>query len=171
MMQIDTGGVSSTVAFLTAMITPFLLMSATGTLVLSTSTRLGRVIDRVRSLERRLSKLISSEDPTSVPYYDRRLETVLDLLDKTTTRSRLLQKAMVVLYYGLGFFVLTSVSIAVVGLLDVYRWSPILVGLIGIGFLTYGCLLLMVEARMATAISSSAIPNVSFFRMGQLDST
>ena len=51
----------------------------------------------------------------------------------------------------IGFCNATSVSIAVVGLLDVYRWSPILVGLIGIGFLTYGCLLLMVEARMATA--------------------
>ncbi|MCV4614792.1 DUF2721 domain-containing protein, partial [Escherichia coli] len=45
---------NSTIEFLTAMITPALLISATGSLVLSTSTRLGRVVDRVRELERRL---------------------------------------------------------------------------------------------------------------------
>src|SRR4051812_43874585 len=41
---------SSAVAVLTAMITPAVLISACGALILSTSTRLGRVVDRVRLL-------------------------------------------------------------------------------------------------------------------------
>ncbi len=150
LMQLNTGGLSSTIEFLTAMITPVLLISATGTLVLSTSTRLGRVIDRVRALDERLAELMSVENHSAVFLYERRLEVVFDLLDKVTSRSRLLQKAMVVFYYGLGFFVLTSVSIGAVGLLNVYRWAPIAFGLIGIGFLTYGSFMLMLEAKLAT---------------------
>src|SRR5262245_37450597 len=98
---------SSTIEFLTAMVTPALLMSATGSLVLSTSTRLGRVIDRVRHLEERLSELIYLENKDEVPLYDKRVEVIVDLLDKVTSRSRILQRALATLYYGLGCFVLT----------------------------------------------------------------
>ena len=140
-----------TIEFLTAMVTPTLLISATGSLVLSTSTRLGRVIDRVRELENRLAELITAPDKSEILLYTRRLETVIDLLDKVTTRSRLLQRAMVLFYYGLGFFVLTSVSIGVVGILGVYRWAPIPIGMMGIFFIFYGSVLMMLEARMATA--------------------
>jgi hypothetical protein len=48
---------SSALAVLTAMITPAVLISACGTMLLSTSTRLGRVVDRVRSLSDRLEEL------------------------------------------------------------------------------------------------------------------
>jgi len=41
---------SAGLTVLTAMITPALLISASGTFVLSTSNRLSRVIDRVRRL-------------------------------------------------------------------------------------------------------------------------
>lgn len=142
---------SSTVEFLTAMITPALLISATGSLVLSTSTRLGRVVDRVRELEQRLSDLITTEDKETIPLYEKRLDTVVNLLDKVTTRARILQKAMSAFYYGLGFFILTSVTIAVAGLFDIYRWLPIPVGIVGIIFLFYGAILMLRETRFATA--------------------
>lgn len=142
---------SSTIEFLTAMVTPALLISATGSLVLSTSTRLGRVVDRVRELERRLSELMVLEDKSKVPLYDRRLETVVLLLDKVTSRSRILQRAMGSFYYGLCVFILTSVSIAVVGLFNIYRWLPIPLGIVGIIYLFYGSLLMLRETRMATA--------------------
>ena len=44
-------------AILTAMITPAVLISACGALIFSTSTRLGRVVDRVRSLSRAFQEL------------------------------------------------------------------------------------------------------------------
>ena len=68
---INPNALNSTIEFLTAMVTPALLISATGSLVLSTSTRLGRVIDRVRALEEVLSELIYVEDKESVPLYEK----------------------------------------------------------------------------------------------------
>lgn len=150
-LDVNAHALNSTIEFLTAMITPALLISATGSLVLSTSTRLGRVVDRVRVLEERLSDLIMTEDKTGIPLYDRRLETIVSLLDKVTSRARILQKAMGAFYYGLGFFILTSVSIAVAGFFNTYRWLPIPIGIVGIIFLFYGSLLMLLETRMATA--------------------
>jgi hypothetical protein len=149
-LNMNPSGLSSTIEFLTAMITPALLISATGSMVLSTSTRLGRVIDRVRQLTCQLEDLITTKDKSEVPLYSKKLEMTFRLLDKVTTRSRILQKAMVAFYRGLGFFVLTSVSIGVVGIAGVYRWVPVPVGLVGIFFLFYGSLLMLREARMAT---------------------
>jgi len=142
-----------TIEFLTAMVTPTLLISATGSLVLSTSTRLGRVVDRVRELEKRLSELITTDDTEKekIPLYEKRLDTIVNLLDKVTTRSRILQRAMSAFYYGLGFFILTSVTIAIAGFFNIYRWLPILVGVVGIFFLFYGAILMLLETRMATA--------------------
>ncbi len=152
LVDVDPQALSSTIEFLTAMITPALLISATGSLVLSTSTRLGRVVDRVRDLEKRLSELITTDDKESIPLYEKRVDTVVSLLDKVTSRARILQKAMGTFYYGLGFFVLTSVTIAIVGIFPaVYRWLPIPIGIVGIMYLAWGSVLMLRETRMATA--------------------
>ncbi len=148
---VNPDALNSTIEFLTAMVTPALLISATASLVLSTSTRLGRVIDRVRDLENRLSELIYVEDKTEVPLYDKRVEVIVDLLDKVTSRSRILQRAMSKFYYGLMFFVLTSVTIAVAAIFNSYRWLPIPIGVIGIMCIFYGSVQMLLETRMATA--------------------
>jgi hypothetical protein len=148
---VNPDALNSTIEFLTAMVTPALLISATGSLVLSTSTRLGRVVDRVRQLEERLSELIYSNDKEDVPLYDKRVEVIVDLLDKVTSRSRILQRAMEAFYYGLGFFVLTSVTIAIAAFFSTYRWVPIPIGIVGIMFLFWGSMLMLRETRMATA--------------------
>ena len=154
LINLDANGLNSTLEFLTAMVTPALLISATGSLVLSTSTRLGRVIDRVRELERRLGELIYIEDKSDVPLYDKRVEVIVDLLDKVTSRSRILQKAMGAFYYGLGAFILTSVTIAFAAFLTKIHFLqllPVGIGIVGIMFLFYGSLLMLRETRMATA--------------------
>jgi threonine/homoserine/homoserine lactone efflux protein len=86
-----------------------------------------------------------------VPLYDRRVEVIVDLLDKVTSRSRILQRAMAGFYYGLGFFILCSVTIAIAGVFSTARWVPIPVGVVGILFLLYGALLMLKETRTATA--------------------
>ena len=118
---VSVSNLNTIIEFLTAMVTPALLISATGSLVLSTSTRLGRVVDRVRALEDRLSALIYVENKESIPLYEKRVEVVVDLLDKVTTRSRILQRGMGAFYYGLMFFIMTSVSIALAGFAGVYQ--------------------------------------------------
>lgn len=148
---INPNALNSTIEFLTAMVTPALLISATGSLVLSTSTRLGRVVDRVRQLEERLSDLIYLETKQDVPLYDRRVEVIVDLLDKVTSRSRILQRALQTFYYGIGMFTLTSVTIAVAAFFNTYRWVPIPIGIVGIMFLFWGSVLMLRETRLATA--------------------
>jgi len=150
LINLDANALNSTIEFLTAMVTPALLISATGSLVLSTSTRLGRVIDRVRDLENRLSELIYVDDKRDVPLYDKRVEVIVELLDKVTSRSRILQRAMGTFYYGLGCFILTSVSIALAAFLPRFRLLPIPIGIVGIMFLFYGSILMLRETRMAT---------------------
>lgn len=150
LVNLNPEALSPTIEFLTAMVTPTLLISATGSLVLSTSTRLGRVVDRVRELEGRLSELIMVTDKDDIPLYEQRLDTVVNLLDKVTSRARILQRAMGTFYYGLGFFMLTSVTIAVAAFFNTYRWIPIPIGIVGIICLFYGSLLMLLETRMAT---------------------
>jgi len=141
-------GFSGSLAVLTAMITPAVLISASGTMILSTSTRLGRVVDRVRSLSDRLQTL-SDGDP-KMDLFEEKRAMIFDQLDKLTSRSRLLQRALTTFYLAVGVFVATSVAIGIVSFFSA-RWAfiPVAFGLIGAFFLFYGSMLLVFEARLA----------------------
>jgi hypothetical protein len=139
---------SSTLAVLTAMITPAVLISACGTMILSTSTRLGRVVDRVRTLSDRLEEL--AHEPPKIELYEERRSVIFEQLDKLTSRARILQRCMVTFYMALGIFVSTSVAIGIVAVSGArYHWIPVVTGLIGASFLFYGSMLLIFEARLA----------------------
>ena len=141
-------GLTSSLAVLTAMITPAVLISASGTMILSTSTRLGRVVDRVRSLSDRLRRL--SSDDEAAEFFEEERAMLYDQLDKLTSRSRLLQRALTTFYLAVGVFVATSVAIGVVAFFGARgAWIPVAMGLIGAVFLFYGSMLLVVEARLA----------------------
>lgn len=140
---------SSALAVLTAMITPAVLISACGTLILSTSVRLGRVVDRVRSLSDRFEELARGAD--GVELFEERRAVIFDQLDKLTSRARILQRAMTVFYTAAGIFVLSSVAIGVVAATDGarYSWVPVVTALVGSLLLFYGSVLLILEARLA----------------------
>lgn len=141
-------GLSSALAVLTAMITPAVLISACGTMILSTSSRLGRVVDRVRSLSDRLEELAKTEG--EVELLEDRRAVIFAQLDKLTSRARILQRSMTIFYLALGVFVSTSVAIGIVAITSTrYSWIPVIVALFGAGFLFYGSMLLIFEARMA----------------------
>jgi hypothetical protein len=148
-LSIETmDGLSASLGVLTAMITPAVLISASGTLILSTSTRLGRVVDRVRSLSDRLQSL-PEEDPKTELLEEKRM-MIFNQLDKLTSRSRLLQRALTTFYLAVGVFVATSVAIGIVSFFSA-RWAfiPVVLGLIGASFLFYGSMLAVFEARLA----------------------
>src|SRR2546422_567166 len=141
-------GLSSSLTVLTAMITPAVLISAAGSMILSTSTRMGRVVDRVRSLSDRLQEPSSAESETE--FAEERRAMLFDQLDKLTSRSRLLQRALTTFYLAVGVFVATSVAIGVVAFSGARgAWVPVAMGLIGAFFLFYGSMLLVFEARLA----------------------
>jgi hypothetical protein len=152
---------TASLGVLTAMITPAVLISASGTLILSTSTRLGRVVDRVRSLSNRLRQLAASDDQPE--FFEEERAMLYDQLDKLTSRSRLLQRALTTFYLAVGVFVATSVAIGGVaffyarGLSTGARgaWIPVVMGLIGAVFLFYGSMLAVFEARLALSTTHS----------------
>jgi hypothetical protein len=139
---------SSAVAVLTAMITPAVLISACGSMILSTSSRLGRVVDRVRALSDKLEELAQKNAAET----RERQGVIFAQLDKLTSRARILQRSMVAFYLATGMFVATSVAIGVVAVIPSsphYNLVPIIVGLLGACFLFYGSMLLIFEARLA----------------------
>src|SRR6266545_7656956 len=140
---------SSATAVLTAMITPAVLISACGSMILSTSARLGRVVDRVRILSDRLEEM--SSNPGDTELSKDRQAVIFEQLDKLTSRARILQRSMVTFYLGLGMFVATSVAIGVVAITNRlgYTLLPVVFGLAGACFLFYGSMLLIFEARLA----------------------
>ena len=141
-------GLSSSLTVLTAMITPAVLISASGTMILSTSTRLGRVVDRVRSLSDRLQEVSSGDENSE--FFEEKRAMLYDQLDKLTSRSRLLQRALTTFYLAVGVFVATSVAIGVVAFSGGRGgWIPVAMGLVGAFFLFYGSMLLVFEARLA----------------------
>jgi hypothetical protein len=139
---------TSALDVLTAMITPAVLISACGTLILSTSTRLGRVIDRVRVLSDRFEELAHAGE--EIELLEERRMMIFNQFDKLIKRAHILQQCLTVFYMAAGIFVSTSVAVGIVAVSGSgYSWVPVVMGLGGACFLFYGCVMLIFEARMA----------------------
>ena len=147
-LQFVTQDLSGALAVLTAMITPAVLISACGSLILSTASRMARTVDRVRSLIDRLDELAHTND--EVALFEDRRKVLFQQLELAAKRNRLLQRAMVTFYLALTAFVATSVFIGLVAVTGRgYEWLPAVLGLIGACFLFYGSVLLIFETRLA----------------------
>src|SRR2546430_13182551 len=99
------------ISVLSAMITPAVLISACGSLILATSDRLSKAVMRTREIS--IALIPRSPDQRSDGREEER-RMLFTQLDFVTTRSRLLQRALSRLYAALGFFVGTSVAIGLV---------------------------------------------------------
>lgn len=145
-----------------AMITPAVLISAAGTLILSTSNRLSRVVDRVRVLAAEAERLSTPVPPLDPVATEAKRVFIADQLARLSARLVLLRSAMTVLYIAIGLLVATSITVGVVVLLHVnYEWVPVALGLFGASALLYGSLLLVREARLAVG---SSLIEMAFIR-------
>lgn len=133
-------------SILSAMITPAVLISACGTLIVSTSMRLARIVDRVRSLSQCIEQLSSDE---AIEFPEERLHEYERQLATHTQRGRLIQRSLTNLYFSLGLFVTTTVSIGLVTLVQRLGWLPMVLGIAGTVFLFYSSMLLIAETRLA----------------------
>ena len=125
------------------MITPSVLISAAGLLVLSTSSRLSRVVDRVRALALRVNEI--EANPASA-------DPFLKQISRLSKRVILLRSALTSLYIAISLFVATSILLAMLSVLNwTYDWLPTVTALIGSCSLLYGSILLISEARHAIA--------------------
>jgi hypothetical protein len=132
---------------LAEMITPAVLISASGTLVLSTSNRLGRVVDRIRSLAEVAEKL--PEDTGTEESVEQRVQ-IAEQVVWLSVRLGLLQTAIVTLYAGIGFLVASSVTVGLsASAQGALWWVPVVLGLMGAVALLLGAVTLVREARLA----------------------
>jgi len=143
---------ATNLAVLSAMITPAVLISACGTLILSTSNRLGRATDRVRRFGDRLRALGTAAPNDGDAILERRM--ILALLPVAMRRARLIHRGLTAFYLSVGFFVLTSL---VIGGSGIAGWDsgalPIWLGIIGASVLCYGAALLTLEARLSLEVT------------------
>lgn len=134
------------------MITPAVLISASGTLALSTSNRLGRVVDRVRGLATLAESLADGGGLTPDDVEKRAL--MGDQLERITARLGLLQTALTILYAAIGLWVATSLTIGLTKAIHPWlEWVPVILGLCGATLLFLATTMLVRETRIAVKSS------------------
>lgn len=132
---------------LSSMITPAVLILASGSLITTTSQRLSRVIDRVRKISQ---EFMQSESASTDSATETKRRTLYTLLEKSALRTKLLTRAMTLLYLSLGLFILTSLAIGIVAVSHSrYTWIPTAIGMIGAVMLFISSAILIIESRMA----------------------
>jgi hypothetical protein len=144
---------SNPFAALTLMAAPAVLTNATSVLILSTSNRFARAIDRARALARELEKAAGvTGDPA--------LDTKMVMLGRLERRSLILLTALRLFYLALGSFAsatLVSVLGAVVAsrgydlVLRALETAAVVAGFLGVGGLVLGATFLVRDTRLAVA--------------------
>ena len=126
---------------LSSMITPAVLISACGTLLLSTATRLGRVFDRVNVMKSEIEALERSGEVSELKnkYFNQQLAL-------QRFRAKLIQKSMAFLYLSTLLFTASSLGIAfnIAYGRPEHGWIPTMIAILGafspftsVGFLFY----------------------------------
>lgn len=151
-MDIDVVDKLTGLGLLSTMITPAVLISACGALIFSTSTRLARVVDRVRALSHQIEELFMKPSDEFVDARRREIEVQLRLYVR---RSKLVQQALTSLYLALGLFVASTIAIGAAAFVKGMMWLPSALGILGTLFLFGGSMLLIGETRLALRALSS----------------
>jgi hypothetical protein len=149
----DTAG-GNPFAVLTAVVAPAILTNACSVLALGTSNRLARVVDRTRVVARELAALEPGDSSHSQSDYGSWAAQLTGL----QARTRLLVKALRVIYGSLGLFA-TAALVSVVGsivtyygqrvLFQVTAGLALLAGAVAVVGLASGCALMVHETRIA----------------------
>jgi hypothetical protein len=146
-MQIEN--LSATLSVLSAMVTPAVLILASSSLILATSNRLSRAVDRTRAISERITEDAKDQERTFLPE-ERAL--LLEQLGRTARRAKLLTRTLTRLYMALAIFIATSVAIGAVAVTGVdYAWVALMLGFVGAGLMFWSSVLLILESRIALA--------------------
>lgn len=144
----STRELASVLNVLGAMITPAVLILASSSLLITTSQRSIRCVDRVRERAEELQALGKGTDEGT----EKRRNHLFKQLEVNTRRARLLTKAMSRLYIAIGGFIATSVAIGAVSMLRVdIGWVPLVLGFVAATFLFSASVYLIFESRLALA--------------------
>ena len=158
------GDLSKTLTVLSSMISPVVLILASGSLILTTSQRLSRVIERTRALTDTIREL--TRNNTDEAFVRSEAASLFSQLKKAASRARLLQRALISLYLTLSVFVATSIAIGIVDISNLRQtWIPIALGIFGAGLLFYASIVLIRESIIAVrAVDQEMNHSIKFFK-------
>jgi len=145
---------------LTSMITPAVLISACGTLIFSTSARLGRIFDRVNVMKTEIESILDGR----LNYHTERMDFISGQIQCAKKRAALIQKSMAALYTATALFVASSLAIAIntaYGSSE-QAWVPTLIALTGGLFLFFASALLLYESRFNLIFVVRNIDSIEF---------
>jgi hypothetical protein len=133
---------------LSAMITPAIFLTANASLIISTSNRMSRVVDRIRVLNDLADKL--GRGVTDFDYPLDRLEHIQDQLRRLEWRNDRIRLALITLYLAFSSFVGTSLFLAIDALLGNRLIAmPTLLAVLGVSLLLLASANLVREALEA----------------------
>jgi Protein of unknown function (DUF2721) len=133
---------------LSAMITPAIFMTANASLIISTSNRMSRVVDRIRILNDLVDKLDCGK--ADLDYTADRLEHVHDEFRRLGRRGDRIRFALIALYLAFASFVGTSLTLAIDALVQNRLVAlPIVLAVSGVGLLLFASINLVLEALEA----------------------
>ncbi len=138
---------SQTMTILSSMVAPVVLILACGSLITTTSQRLTNVIERSRFLTDELRALVKTEDSETKV---QEVSLLFFLLNKATQRTKMLQRAIIVLYLALCVFIATSLSLGIMDVFNTKRpWLPVVLSILGATMMFYASVLLIRESSLA----------------------
>jgi hypothetical protein len=140
-------------AILSLIVAPAILTNASSVLIMSTSNRLARAVDRAREL----SKQLEADPDFSTPEAQRRLSE----LTAAETRTLLLLRGLRSFYVALGAFASAALVSLLGAVLAPFELRPAVIfmeiggvaaGLVAVGSLVFGSTLLLKETRIAVQV-------------------
>ncbi|HEY4439667.1 MAG TPA: DUF2721 domain-containing protein [Candidatus Elarobacter sp.] len=141
----------SVLGVISAMITPAILILATGSLVASTLTRLARVVDRARQLLEDIIQRRRSGEAEQAAIYARWLRLY-------QRRAAFAERALQLYYVAIFLFVLSSLSIAAEHFTRaLIPWFSLSLVLLGAAALCAGTAALVIETNIATGMLRAEI--------------
>jgi hypothetical protein len=148
-------------AILSLIVAPSILTNASSVLIMSTSNRLARAVDRAREL----SKQLEGEANYNSAEATRRLRE----LASTESRALLLLRGLRTFYVALGAFA-TAALVSLLGavlapfetllLVELMEIGGVIAGLIAVGAMVFGSTLLLRETRIAVQVLSERAETV-----------
>ncbi|MEK6259005.1 MAG: DUF2721 domain-containing protein [Planctomycetota bacterium] len=148
-------------AVLSLIVAPAILTNASSVLIMSTSARLARGVDRAREL----SKQLEEAKEFSGAEAQRRLRE----LSAAETRTLLLLRALRTFYVALGGFSsaalvsllgAVSVPIGMRATVHALEFLGVAVGMLAVGAMVYGSILLLRETRIAVQVITERAASV-----------
>lgn len=137
-----------------AMVTPAVMISACGLLLLTLTNKLGRIIDRIRVLNAEGRATGPEEDPV------RRL-SIKNQIDQLVRRAVLLRDACGLLFLAVTVFVVTSLCVGLSGFGLVFEVLMLVFFVVGLVIVVWAGILAYMEIRASHSVVLEEIRELS----------